>query len=80
MITGLHAIMFSPEAEQVRAFFGEVLGLSSVDAGGGWLIWVRLVWRDWLTCRVDGWAAAATCCLLLLRQEQGGGLDGVADR
>jgi hypothetical protein len=42
--------------------------------------WVRLVWRDWLTCRVDGWAAAATCCLLLLRQEQGGGLDGVADR
>src|SRR5262249_5577842 len=42
--------------------------------------WVRLVWRDWLTCRVDGWAAAATCCLLLSRQEQGGGLDGVADR
>ncbi len=42
--------------------------------------WVRLVWRDWLTCGVDGWAAAATCCLLLLRQELGGGLDGVADR
>jgi len=38
VITGLHAIMFSPEAEQVRAFFGDVLGLSSVDAGGGWLI------------------------------------------
>src|SRR5258708_39458564 len=30
--------MFSPEAEQVRAFLGDVLGLSSVDAGGGWLI------------------------------------------
>src|SRR5258708_40359858 len=30
--------MFSPEAEQVRAFFGDVLGLSWVDAGGGWLI------------------------------------------
>lgn len=38
MITGMHAIVFSPEAEQVRAFFGDVLGLSSVDAGGGWLI------------------------------------------
>lgn len=38
MITGLHAIVFSPEAEKVRAFFGDVLGLSSVDAGGGWLI------------------------------------------
>ena len=38
MITGIHAIVFSPEAEQVRAFFRDVLGLSSVDAGGGWLI------------------------------------------
>ncbi len=38
MITGLHAIVFSPEAEKVRAFFGDVLSLSSADAGGGWLI------------------------------------------
>jgi predicted enzyme related to lactoylglutathione lyase len=38
MINGVHAIVFSPEAEKVRAFFGEVLGLSSVDAGGGWPI------------------------------------------
>ncbi len=38
MITGLHAIVFSPEAEKVRAFFRDVLGLPSVDAGGGWLI------------------------------------------
>lgn len=38
MITGVHAIVFSPAAEQVRAFFAEVLGMSSVDAGGGWLI------------------------------------------
>src|SRR6266516_6240222 len=29
--------------------------------------WVRLVWRDWLTCRVDGWAALDACWLLLLR-------------
>ncbi len=38
MITGVHAIVFSPEAEKVRAFFSDVLGLSSVDAGGGWLV------------------------------------------
>ena len=30
--------MFSPAAEQVRAFFADVLGLASADAGGGWLI------------------------------------------
>ena len=38
MITGVHAIVFSPAAEQVRAFFTDVLELPSVDAGGGWLI------------------------------------------
>jgi catechol 2,3-dioxygenase-like lactoylglutathione lyase family enzyme len=38
VITGTHAVLFSPEAEKVRAFFTDVLGLSSVDAGGGWLI------------------------------------------
>ena len=38
MITGVHAIVFTKDAEADRAFFGEVLGLDSVDAGGGWLI------------------------------------------
>ncbi len=38
MITGMHAIVFSPEAEKVRAFFADVLGMRSADAGGGWLI------------------------------------------
>ena len=38
MITGVHAVVFSREAEQVRAFLKDVLGLSSIDAGGGWLI------------------------------------------
>ena len=38
MINGVHAIVFSPQADRVRAFFSDVLGLSSVDAGGGWLI------------------------------------------
>jgi len=38
MITGMHAIVFSPAAEKVRAFFADVLGMPSVDAGGGWLI------------------------------------------
>lgn len=38
MVTGLHAIVFSPEAEKVRAFFRDVLEWESVDAGGGWPI------------------------------------------
>ncbi len=38
MITGMHAIVFSDEAEKTRAFFADVLGLPWVDAGGGWPI------------------------------------------
>ena len=38
MITGVHAIVFTPDAEKVRAFFSDVLEMRSVDAGGGWLI------------------------------------------
>lgn len=34
----MHAIVFSAEAQKVRAFFADVLGMPSVDAGGGWLI------------------------------------------
>jgi predicted enzyme related to lactoylglutathione lyase len=38
VITGIHAIMFSPQADKVRAFFADVLGMPSADAGGGWQI------------------------------------------
>ena len=38
MISGVHAVVFSREADKVRAFFADVLGLAAVDAGGGWLI------------------------------------------
>ena len=38
MITGVHAVMFTSEADGLRAFLRDVLGLDSVDAGGGWLI------------------------------------------
>jgi catechol 2,3-dioxygenase-like lactoylglutathione lyase family enzyme len=38
MITGIHAVMFTSEADGLRAFLRDVLGLDSVDAGGGWLI------------------------------------------
>jgi predicted enzyme related to lactoylglutathione lyase len=38
VITGMHAIVFSSQTDNVRAFFADVLGLPSVDAGGGWLI------------------------------------------
>jgi catechol 2,3-dioxygenase-like lactoylglutathione lyase family enzyme len=38
VITGVHAILFTRDAEADRAFFRDVLELPSVDAGGGWLI------------------------------------------
>lgn len=38
MISGAHVIVFSRDAEADRAFFRDVVGLESSDAGGGWLI------------------------------------------
>jgi catechol 2,3-dioxygenase-like lactoylglutathione lyase family enzyme len=38
VITGAHAIIFTRDPEATRAFLRDVLGLASVDAGGGWLI------------------------------------------
>ena len=38
MIQGLHAIIYAKDADKVRAFLRDVLGLKSVDAGHGWLI------------------------------------------
>ena len=38
MINGVHAVIFSQDAEGARALFQDALGFRSVDAGGGWLI------------------------------------------
>ncbi len=38
MIIGAHAIVYSKHADADRAFLRDVLGLPSVDAGEGWLI------------------------------------------
>jgi catechol 2,3-dioxygenase-like lactoylglutathione lyase family enzyme len=38
MIIGAHTVIYTPNPEADRAFFRDVLGMSSVDAGGGWLI------------------------------------------
>ena len=38
MIIGAHIVLYSKDAEADRAFFSEALGLKSVDAGHGWLI------------------------------------------
>lgn len=38
MISGAHVIVYSKDAEADRAFFRDVLGFKSVDAGHGWLI------------------------------------------
>jgi catechol 2,3-dioxygenase-like lactoylglutathione lyase family enzyme len=38
MINGAHVIIYTKRPEADRAFFRDVLGFSSVDAGHGWLI------------------------------------------
>ncbi len=38
MISGAHVIIYSKDADADRAFFRNVLGFKSVDAGQGWLI------------------------------------------
>jgi len=38
MISGVHAIIYSKQAERLRAFLRDTLKLPSVDAGAGWLI------------------------------------------
>jgi catechol 2,3-dioxygenase-like lactoylglutathione lyase family enzyme len=38
MITSVHTLIYSDDADATRAFFRDVLGFPNVDAGGGWLI------------------------------------------
>ena len=38
MIRGMHAMFYSSEAEALRAFLRDKLGLTGTDVGGGWLI------------------------------------------
>lgn len=38
MISGAHIVVYSKNAEADRAFFRDVMGFKSVDAGHGWLI------------------------------------------
>jgi len=38
VILGAHTILYSSDADADRAFLADVLGFTSVDAGGGWLI------------------------------------------
>ena len=39
MINGVHAILFTQDADALRAFLRDVLELPSVDGGGGWPIY-----------------------------------------
>jgi predicted enzyme related to lactoylglutathione lyase len=38
MITGIHALLYSKDADATRTIFRDVLGFSAVDAGRGWMI------------------------------------------
>jgi hypothetical protein len=37
-ITGAHVLLYTPEAEALRALLRDVIGWAHVDAGDGWLI------------------------------------------
>lgn len=39
MITGLHGMFYSNDADATRAFLRDVLQLAANDIGGGWLIY-----------------------------------------
>lgn len=38
MIRGMHAMLYSSHADELRAFFRDKVGLNGTDVGGGWLI------------------------------------------
>jgi hypothetical protein len=38
VITAVHGLIYSRQAESVRAFLRDKLGWSHIDSGGGWLI------------------------------------------
>src|SRR5437762_11421964 len=38
MIKGVHAMFYTPEAEEVRAFIRDKLGFTNSDTGEGWLV------------------------------------------
>ena len=38
MIRGMHAMFYSSEADALRAFIRDKLGMKGTDVGGGWLI------------------------------------------
>jgi len=38
MIKGLHVTFFTQDADTMRRFFRDQLGLSATDVGGGWLL------------------------------------------
>ena len=38
MIRGMHAMFYSSQASELRAFFRDKLGLDGTDVGEGWLI------------------------------------------
>jgi catechol 2,3-dioxygenase-like lactoylglutathione lyase family enzyme len=58
MISGAHVIVYTKDAESDRAFFRDVLGFKSVDAGHGWLIFalppstrpLRMARRNSISC------------------------------
>jgi len=57
MIFGAHIVLYSKDSEADRAFFKDILGLKSVDAGRGWLIlhwlWINTERRSSAKCLAE---------------------------
>jgi catechol 2,3-dioxygenase-like lactoylglutathione lyase family enzyme len=65
MIIGAHTIIYTDDADATRAFFRDILGLGSVDAGEGWLIF-KLPPGEIAAHPTDPHARAGHCELYLM--------------
>jgi len=67
VITRIHAIVFSPEAEKVGAFLAEVMGMPSVDAAAGHLIFALPRQSLPFTPLAVGSITSSTLCVAIFR-------------
>jgi catechol 2,3-dioxygenase-like lactoylglutathione lyase family enzyme len=64
-VVAAHTILYAENADAARAFLRDVLGLPSVDAGGGWLIF-RSPPSELAVHPADGGASSGSSQLYLM--------------
>ncbi len=68
MITGVHALFYSRDADATRAFFRDALGYASVDSGDGWLIFRLPPAELGIHPGRAGSTTSSTCCATTSRR------------